>query len=76
MTTHDQKVVMSGQRRGFIEKMNFRPINRWEIAWLVNLRDFEIRYIASMMTTHDQKVVMSGQRRGFIEKMNFRPINR
>ena len=68
MTTHDQKVVKSGQTHGFIETWTSDPSIDGKLFYKFICVIFENDILRLMMTTCDQKVVKSGQTQGLIEK--------
>ena len=76
MTTHDQKVVKSGQTQGFIEKSTSDLLIDGKLSQKFICVIFKNVSLLLLITTHDLKVVTRGQTQGFIEKMDFQPINR
>ena len=60
MTTHDQKVVKSGQTQGLIEKLTSGPSIDGKLSHKYICVIFEYDILRLMMTTHDQKVLKSG----------------
>ena len=65
MTTHDQKVVKSGQTHGFIETWTSDPSIDGKLFHKFICVIFEYDILRLMMTTRNQK---SGQTHGLIEK--------
>ena len=67
MTTHDQKVVKSGQTQGYIEKWTSDPSIDGKLSHKFSCVIFKYVILPLLMTTHDQKVVMSGQTQSLID---------
>ena len=63
MTTHDQKVVKSGQTQGL--KWNSDPSVDGKLSHKVSCVVFKYVILPLLMTTRDQKVAKSGQTQGF-----------
>ena len=68
MTTHDQKVVKSGQTYGFIETWTSDPSIDGKLFHKFICVIFEYDILRLTMTTRDRKVVKSGQKKGLIKK--------